>query len=121
MVHKSVDPTVAYNVDIFVTNNILQVSFLRYELHCVIKCGYYNIKLIIVLDFHILWKDRGEVIYTVLDRPLRRQEVEAPRRASQSAHQRGKVVSTAHRPPLFQVLISVRGGDEPRAIVRPED
>lgn len=29
MEHKSVDPTIAYNVEICVTNNILQVSFLR--------------------------------------------------------------------------------------------
>jgi hypothetical protein len=42
-----------------------------------------------------------------------------------SANQGGKVDSPRHRPPLpfrkiFLVLISVRGGVEPRAIVRPE-
>jgi hypothetical protein len=61
-VRKSVEPRVAYNVEIFVTNNLLQVSFLRYELHCVIKCGHYNIKLITVLAFHILRNDRGKGI-----------------------------------------------------------
>jgi len=62
MVHKTVDPTIAYNVEISTTNNILQFSFLRCELHCVIKCGQYSIKLIIFLAFHILWKDRGKAI-----------------------------------------------------------
>ena len=38
----------------------------------------------------------------------------------QSAHEGGKVVSPTHRPPLFLVLISVRGWVDPRAIVRQE-
>jgi hypothetical protein len=35
-----------------------------------------------------------------LDRPLGFQEVEAPKISRQSAHERGKVVSPTHRPPL---------------------
>jgi hypothetical protein len=52
------------------------------------------------------------------------QEVEASRISIQSAHEGGKVVSPAHRPPLpqkvFVVLVYVRGRVDPRAIVRPE-
>jgi hypothetical protein len=62
--------------------------------------------------------------YTSLDRPFGFQEVEAPRISRQSAHERNKVVSPTHRPPLPP-------GDtpgthlcwrlsRPRAIVRPE-
>ena len=44
MKHKSVDPTFDYNVEMFVANNILQVSFLRYELHCVFNPCPANVK-----------------------------------------------------------------------------
>ena len=60
-----------------------------------------------------------------LDRPLRFQEVEAPRISRQSGHEDGKVVSPKHRPHLPPqeiplVLISVTCWVDPRAIVRPE-
>jgi hypothetical protein len=55
-------------------------------------------------------------VITRQNRPLRFQEFEAPKISRQSAHERDKVVSPTHRPPLpppppedTPVLISVRG------------
>jgi len=44
MEHKSVDPTFDHNVEIFVANNILQVSFFTYELHCVFNSYPANVE-----------------------------------------------------------------------------
>jgi len=53
-----------------------------------------------------------------LGRPLRLQEVEAPRMSRQLTHEGGKVVSPTHRSPLLQeislVLISARAESTPR-------
>jgi hypothetical protein len=50
-------------------------------------------------------------IITGLDRPLRLQEVEAPRISRQSAHEGGKVVGPTPRPllPPGDTLVYVRG------------
>jgi hypothetical protein len=71
-------------------------------------------------DRETAWAWHGHGMLCV-NRPSWRQEAEAPRRATQSAHQRVKVSSPTHRPPVIPILISVRGGVDPRAIVRPED
>jgi hypothetical protein len=55
--------------------------------------------------------------------PYEFQEFEDSRISRQSAHEGDKVAGPTHLPPLPQgmslVLISLRGGVDPRAIVRP--
>jgi len=48
----------------------------------------------------VMTKGKGKGKGTGLGRPLRLQEVEAPRIYRQAAHKGGKVVSPTHRPPL---------------------
>ena len=66
---------------------------------------------------------------TGLVRPMWGQGVETPRISRKSAYKAGKVVSHTHRPPLLsptetqersQVVISVTGWVDPKALVWPE-